>query len=293
MEERNLVPELIKKVKRIELKTRRQSMDLLGGQYQSAFKGKGMSFSEVRKYQYGDEIRFIDWNVTARTGIPHIKVFEEERELTVMMLLDLSGSMNFGSAESFKLDRVAELAALLSFSAIQNNDKVGLIVFDDEIREYLPPKKGRGQVFQIIKKVLSHKVGSRNTNIDLSLQYLLKVIKRRCVVFLISDFVSSGYNKSLAIAAKKHDLVGIHLSDKLEREIPDLGLIPVRDAESGEKGWIDTSDKEGKGKLREYFEQIQKDTAANLLKGGASHLSMEMGENYLSLLNNFFKSRVK
>ncbi len=293
MEEMNLVPELIKKVKRIELKTRRQSMDLLGGQYQSAFKGKGMSFSEVRKYQYGDDIRFIDWNVTARTGIPHIKVFEEERELTVMMLVDLSGSMNFGSAESFKLDRVAELSALLSFSAIQNNDKVGLIVFDDEIREYLPPKKGRGQVFQIIKKVLSHKVGSRNTNIDLSLQYLLKVIKRRCVVFLISDFVSSGYNKSLAIAAKKHDLVGLHLSDKLEREIPDLGLIPVRDAESGEKGWIDTSHKEGKVKLREYFEQIQKDTAANLLKGGASHLSMETGENYLSLLNNFFKSRAK
>jgi uncharacterized protein (DUF58 family) len=293
MEENTRVSELVKKVKRIELKTKRQSMDLLGGQYKSAFKGRGMSFSEVRKYQYGDDIRFIDWNLTAKTGQPHIKIFEEDRELTVVLLLDVSGSMHFGGKGSLKIDRLAELTALLSFSAIQNNDKVGLIAFDSEIKDFLPPQKGRGQVFQIIRKVLMQQSRDGKTSIDQALQYLMKVIKKRSIVFLISDFISDDYTKSLTLAAGKHEVIGIQLTEELEKEIPNLGLLPVRDPETGQRGWLDTSDREGRAEIRAFFEIEGRKVASQLVKAGASYLPINSSDNYISLLHGFFKSRVK
>jgi uncharacterized protein (DUF58 family) len=293
MEGNTKISELVKKVKRIELKTKRQSMDLLGGQYKSAFKGRGMSFSEVRKYQYGDDIRCIDWNLTAKTGQPHIKIFEEDRELTLVLLLDVSGSMHFGGKKSLKVDRLAELTALLAFSAIQNNDKVGLIAFDSEIRDFLPPKKGRGQVFHIIRKVLMQQSRGGKTSIDQALQYLMKVIKKRSIVFLISDFISEEYAKSLTLAAGKHDLIAIQLIEDFEKEIPNLGLLPVRDPETGQSGWLDTSSRQSRVEINEFFKRESKKAASLLGKAGAAYLPMNSSDNYTSLLHGFFKSRAK
>ena len=232
--------ELLKKVRKIEIKTRRLSDNIFGGEYHSAFKGRGMTFSEVRQYQYGDDIRNIDWNVTARYNEPFIKVFEEERELTLMLLIDISGSEFFGTQNQFKREILTEIAATLSFSALKNNDKVGLILFTDEIELYIPPKKGRFHILRIIRELLEFKPRSKKTNISKALEFFSGVLKKKAIAFLMSDFISSDYEKTLKIAAKKHDLTGIRVFDRREEQIPNLGFVPMLDSESGRVNWINT-----------------------------------------------------
>lgn len=233
--------ELLKKVRRIEIKTRGLSKHIFAGEYHSAFKGRGMAFSEVREYQYGDDIRSIDWNVTARFNHPYIKVFEEERELTVMLLIDVSGSGNFGTSVSFKKDLMTEVAAVLSFSAIFNNDKIGVIFFSDQVEKFISPQKGRKHILRIIRELLDFKSQSQKTNLDEPLRFLTNAIKKRCTAFIISDFIVPDFEVALRIASNKHDIVALKVLDPVERAIPDIGLIKVLDAESGTEKWIDTS----------------------------------------------------
>ena len=234
--------ELLKKVRQIEIKTRGLSNNIFAGQYHSAFKGRGMAFSEVREYQFGDDIRDIDWNVTARFNKPYVKVFEEERELTVMLLVDVSGSLEFGTVKQMKKDMVTEIAATLAFSAIQNNDKIGVIFFSDRIEKFIPPKKGRKHILYIIRELIDFKAESRRTDIHLGLEYLTNVMKRRCTAFLLSDFIDQGnFKNALTIANRKHDVVAIQVYDRRVEELPAIGLMKIRDAETGHEQWIDTS----------------------------------------------------
>jgi uncharacterized protein (DUF58 family) len=235
--------ELLKKVRRIEIKTRGLSKHIFAGEYHSAFKGRGIAFSEVREYQYGDDIRSIDWNVTARFNHPYVKVFEEERELTVMLLIDVSGSGNFGTSVSFKKDLMTEVAAVLSFSAIFNNDKIGVIFFSDKVEKFIPPQKGRKHILRIIRELLDFKSQSQKTNLDEPLRFLTNAIKKRCTAFIISDFMVPDFEDGLRIASNKHDIVGLKVFDPLEQAIPDIGLVKVLDAESEAEKWIDTSSK--------------------------------------------------
>jgi Uncharacterized conserved protein (some members contain a von Willebrand factor type A (vWA) domain) len=232
--------EIIKKVRHIEIRTRGLVNDLFGGEYHSVFKGRGMSFSEVREYYPGDDIRLIDWNVTARSSLPHVKIFEEERELTVYLIIDISKSGDFGTLDKYKNEIAAEIAAVLGFSAIKNNDKVGLIMFTDKIEKYVPPKKGKSHVLRVVRELLYHKPEDHKTSIQNALDFLLKVSKRRSVVFLISDYIDDGYWKSLKIANRKHDLIGIKISDITESIMPNLGLLKVHDPETNNEFWIDT-----------------------------------------------------
>ena len=241
--------QILKKVKQIEIRTRGLVNNLFGGEYHSVFKGRGMTFSEVREYQPGDDIRLIDWNVTARTGSPFIKIFEEERELTVYILVDISASGEFGSINQLKRDYESEIASVLGFSAIKNNDKVGLILFSNEIEKYVMPKKGKSHVLRLIRELLYTKPQSSLTSLKIALEYLLKVAKRKSVVFLISDFLDKGYWSSLRIVNRKHDLIGIQLYDPAEIELPNLGILKVRDPESNSSFWIDTSSKHEMNKL--------------------------------------------
>lgn len=234
--------ELIKKVRKIEIKTRGLSHNIFAGQYHSAFKGRGMSFSEVREYQYGDDVRDIDWNVTARFNKPYIKVFEEERELTVMLLVDLSDSLDFGTSVRTKRETLTEIAATIAFAAIQNNDKIGVIFFTDKIEKFIPPQKGRKHILYIIRELLDFEPTSKRTDIKVPLEFLTNAIKKRCTAFMLSDFISTGeYRNAMTIANRKHDLVAIQVYDRRLAELPDIGLIKVRDAESGEEMYIDTS----------------------------------------------------
>ncbi len=233
--------ELLKKVRRIEIKTRGLSRHIFAGEYHSAFKGRGIAFSEVREYQYGDDIRSIDWNVTARFNHPYVKVFEEERELTVMLLIDVSGSGNFGTKVSFKRDMMTEVAAVLSFSAIYNNDKIGVIFFSDKVEKFIPPLKGRKHILRIIRELLEFKSGSHGTNLDEPLRFLTNAIKKRCTAFIISDFMVPEFEEALRIASNKHDIVALKVYDPLEQSMPDIGLVKFSDAETGEEKWIDTS----------------------------------------------------
>jgi uncharacterized protein (DUF58 family) len=233
--------ELLKKVRRIEIKTRGLSRHIFAGEYHSAFKGRGIAFSEVREYQYGDDIRSIDWNVTARFNHPYIKVFEEERELTVMLLIDVSGSGNFGTTVRFKRDIMTEVAAVLSFSAIFNNDKIGVIFFSDKVEKFIPPQKGRKHILRIIRELLDFKSQSQKTNLDEPLRFLTNAIKKRCTAFIISDFIVPDFEGSLRIASNKHDIVALKVFDPVEKAIPNIGLIKVSDSESGSEKWIDTS----------------------------------------------------
>jgi uncharacterized protein (DUF58 family) len=235
--------ELLKKVRRIEIKTRGLSKHIFAGEYHSAFKGRGIAFSEVREYQYGDDIRSIDWNVTARFNHPFIKVFEEERELTVMLLIDVSGSGNFGSTVSMKKDIMTEVAAVLSFSAIFNNDKIGVIFFSDKVEKFIPPLKGRSHILRIIRELLDFKAQSQKTNLDEPLRFLTNAIKKRCTTFIISDFMVPDFEQALRIASNKHDIVALKVFDPLERAFPNVGLIKVSDSETGAEKWIDTSSK--------------------------------------------------
>jgi len=285
--------ELLKKVRKIEIKTRGLSQELFSGEYHTAFKGRGMSFSEVREYQVGDEIRAIDWNVTARFGHPYVKVFEEERELTVMILVDVSGSESFGTRKQFKQDMITELCAVLAFSAIQNNDKIGVLFFSDIIELFIPPKKGKSHILHIIRQLLEFKPKSTKTNITQALRYFTNAIKKKSIAFVISDFMDSGFSDALKIASGKHDVIALRIYDKRERELPDMGLIKVKDAESGKMMWLDTSSKS----VRNHYyaavrerEQMVKDI---FMRSGVDTASIATDESYIGPLTTLFKSRGK
>jgi uncharacterized protein (DUF58 family) len=283
--------ELLKQVRKIEIKTKGLSKHLFSGEYHSAFKGRGMSFSEVRNYQYGDDVRSIDWNVTARTGEPHIKIFEEERELTVMLLVDVSPSAFFGSVAKFKNELITEICAVLAFSAIQNNDKVGLILFSDRVELYIPPKKGRGHILRIIRELVNHEPRGEKTDIGDALIYLNNVIKKRSIAFVVSDFLSADYEEALRIAAKKHDVIGFHVYDPREQELPNVGLLEVFDAESKDKILVDTSNK----KIRDRYNATYKEHITyfkkSFAKSKSDTLSVHSNESYISALHKFFKKR--
>ena len=251
--------ELLKKVRKIEIKTRGISQELFSGEYHSAFKGRGMSFSEVREYQMGDEIRTIDWNVTARFNHPYVKVFEEEREFTVMLLVDVSGSENFGTRKQLKQDMITELCAVLAFSDIQNNDKIGVIFFTDKIEKFIPPKKGKSHILRIIRELIEFKPKSTKTNITQALRYFTNVIKKKSIAFVISDFMDVGFTDALKIASRKHDLVALRIYDKREKELPNMGLIKVQDPETGKMIWLDTSSK----KIRNKYYEVSKRKGKN------------------------------
>jgi uncharacterized protein (DUF58 family) len=283
--------ELLKKVRKIEIKTRGLSNHLFSGEYHSAFKGRGMAFSEVREYQVGDEIRTIDWNVTARFNHPYVKVFDEERELTVMLLMDVSASENFGTLIQQKQDLATELCAVLAFSAIQNNDKVGVLFFSDKIEKFIPPKKGRSHILMIIRELIDFKPENKGTNVAEALKYFTSAIKKKCTAFIISDFMSPDFETELKIANKKHDIIALRLFDKHEEEFPDLGLIPVRDEENGQLTWVNTGDK----KVREAFKIDALRRKARLKdvfsKSGVDTADIGTHESYVKPLMTLFKKR--
>lgn len=285
--------ELIKKVRKIEIKTRRLTRNLFTGGYHSAFKGRGMSFSEVRQYQFGDDVRDIDWNVTARTGEPHIKVYEEERELTVMLLVDVSGSAFFGLSGQWKQELLTEICALIAFSADSNNDKVGLLLFSDQPELYIPPKKGRQNTLRILRELLNVQPGERGTNLAAAIQFTRNVLKKKSVCFVLSDFWSQDYELALRTLARRHDCVGIHSWDQREREIPDVGLLRTRDAETGQQTWLDTSDPQLRRAYTKRFDEKQTDAATAFRRAGADFLSLQTSESYASALLHFFEKRAK
>ncbi len=283
--------ELLKKVRKIEIKTRRLSRNLFTGGYHSAFKGRGMSFSEVRQYQFGDDIRAIDWNVTARTGEPHIKIFEEERELTVMLLVDVSGSSFFGTTGQFKQEILTEICALLAFSADNNNDKVGLLLFSDRNELFISPKKGRQHMLRIIRELLNVQPTDRGTDLTGAFQYTRNVLKKRSVCFILSDFWAEGYDAALRVLARRHDCVGIHCWDPRERKLPDVGLLKVRDAESGRQKWLDTTDPELRHFYAERFEDNRARAISAFRRAGADFMSLQSTDSYASALLQFFEKR--
>lgn len=283
--------ELLKKVRKIEIKTRGLSNQIFSGEYHSAFKGRGMTFSEVREYQPGDDIRSIDWNVTARFNTPFVKVFEEEREMTVMLLVDVSASGEFGTQKQLKQELITELCAVLAFSSIQNNDKIGIIFFTDKIEKFIPPKKGKSHVLRIIRDLIEFEPEHKKTDIQLALKYLTSVIKKRSIAFVISDFMADNFSDALKIANKKHDLVALRIYDKRELELPNIGLVKMMDAESGALKWIDTSDKN----VRIHFAANAKRHEAYLkdlfAKSGVDTANINTSESYIQPLTNLFKRR--
>ena len=283
--------ELLKKVRRIEIKTKGISKHLFSGEYHSAFKGKGMSFSEVRAYQFGDDVRNIDWNVTARTNDPFVKVFEEERELTVMLLIDISASSFFGSGSQSKRELITELAAVLSFSAIQNNDKVGVIFFSSEIERFIPPKKGKQHILMIIRELLNIQPVHKGTNIAVALEYFNNLVKKRSISFLISDFMADSFETPLRIAKKRHDVIGIHVYDKLEKALPKVGLIPVKDPETGKRISVDSSHADFNNKYSKIFQERKEETRKMFTKIGAAWIDVQTEESYVKTLLEFFKKR--
>ncbi len=285
--------ELIKKVKKIEIKTRGLSQMLFSGEYHSAFKGRGMSFSEVRNYTFGDDVRNIDWNVTARTGDPFVKVFEEERELTVMLLVDISSSMSFGTKGSTKHNIATELAAVLAFSAIQNNDKVGLILFSDHVELYIPPKKGKKHILRMIREMLFHERSGRKTNIEEALHFFTRVVKKRSICFVLSDFLTEGYDRPLRFAARRHDLIGVRLEDAFEGEVPAAGMIRMQDPETGKRQTLDTSSAFIREKLQAYFQHYKQEFIREFRRAGADVMEIKTHEPYDVSLRKFFKRRMR
>lgn len=284
--------ELLKKVRKIEIKTRGLSSHIFSGEYHSAFKGRGMAFSEVREYTPGDDIRSIDWNVTARFNTPFVKVFEEERELSVVLLVDVSASGLFGTSKQFKQDLITELCAVVAFSASQNNDKIGVIFFSDKIEKFIPPKKGKTHVLRIIRELLEFKPDNKQTNIEVALKYLTSVIKKRSIVFLISDFMSEpNYKDALKIANKKHDLVALRIVDKTEAELPDIGLVKLRDNETGKLIWVDTSDKSFRKQFAVNQKKFEADIKDIFNRSGIDATKIHTHENYVTPLMNLFKNR--
>lgn len=286
--------EILKRVRQIEIKARGLSSNIFAGQYHTAFKGKGMAFSEVREYQYGDDVRDIDWNVTARFNKPYIKVFEEERELTVMLLIDVSGSLDFGTQKQMKRDLVTEIAATLAFSAIQNNDKIGVIFFSDKIEKYIPPQKGRKHILYIIREMLDFKADNRQTNIAQAIEFLTGVSKRRCTAFLLSDFYTKeSFQQQLIIANRKHDIVAIQVYDKRAAELPNIGLIRIVDAENGFEQYVDTSSKKLRNTYHQVWLQRQSDLNDTFAKSRVDCVSIATDEDYVKSLIALFRKRLK
>ena len=284
--------EIIKKVRKIEIKTRGLSSNIFAGQYHSAFKGRGMAFSEVREYQFGDDVRDIDWNVTARFHRPYVKVFEEERELTVMLLIDVSGSLDFGTQKQMKRDMVTEIAATIAFSAIQNNDKIGVVFFSDKIEKYIPPKKGRKHILYIIREMLDYHPESKRTDVKQAVEFLSSVQKRRTTAFILSDFyVRNDFQQSLQIANRKHDVVAIQVYDQRARELPDVGLMKVVDAETGFEQYVDTSSKRLRDSYRKYWQGRQSQLQETFNKRNVDNVSIATNEDFVKALLMLFKQR--
>ena len=284
--------ELLKKVRRIEIKTRGLSRNIFAGQYHSAFKGRGMAFSEVREYQYGDDIRDIDWNVTARYVRPYVKVFEEERELTVMLLIDVSGSRDFGSVNVMKKEVITEIAATLAFSAIQNNDKIGVVFFSDKIEKFIPPQKGKKHILYVIRELIDFQPDKKQTNIAQALKYLTNAIKKRCTAFLISDFIDKdGFKEALTIANRKHDVVAIQVYDRRETELPAVGLIKIKDAETGQERWIDSSSARVRAAYKEWWDRRQAAMSDSFKKCRVDSVSIGTEDDYVKALIALFDKR--
>ena len=283
--------ELLKKVRKIEIKTKGLSNHIFSGEYHTAFKGKGMAFSEVREYQPGDDVRSIDWNVTARYNSPFVKVFEEEREMTVILLIDVSGSSDFGTQTQLKREIATEIAAVLSFSAINNNDKIGVIFFSDKIEKFIPPKKGKSHILRIIRELITFESESKKTNIEVALKYFNNVIKKRAVCFILSDFMDEEFDKSLKIARNKHDIVALRIHDEREEFLPNVGMIKVEDTESGEMRWIDSSNKKVRSDFNSNYREFEKKLKQTLQSSGVDHIDIKTGKDYVKPLMNFFKNR--
>ena len=283
--------ELLKKVRKIEIKTRRLSDHVFGGEYHSTFKGRGMTFSEVRQYQFGDDVRNIDWNVTARYNEPFVKVFEEERELTMMLLVDISGSEFFGTNTQFKNEVVTEIAATLAFSAMQNNDKIGLILFSDDIELFIPPKKGKSHVLRIIRELIEHEPKSKRTDVAQALRYLTNVIKKKAIVFVLSDFITDQYQETLKLVAKKHDVTGIRVYDAKEENIPNLGVVQMQDEETGEQLLVNTSSKAVRRNYNTYYRERMDYFHEAFTKSGAGAIDCRVDESYVKKLLGYFKRR--
>lgn len=285
--------DILKKVRKIEIKTRGLTKHIFSGEYHSAFKGRGMSFSEVRAYQYGDDVRNIDWNVTARTGEPFVKVFEEERELTVMLLIDMSRSAFFGTVNQMKNELLIEICAVLAFSAIANNDKVGVIIFTDKIEKFIPPKKGKQHILRIIRELIDFSPAGTGTDIGVALQYLNNVIKKRSICFVLSDFMTKDYMDPLRIAKRRHDIIGVQMTDPAEEELPNVGLVHAEDAETGAMRWVDTSSKKVREAYNNWYRENHQYFRTTFLRSGADMLSIKSNEPYDIALHKFFLKRAK
>ena len=283
--------ELLKKVRKIEIKTRRLSDHIFGGEYHSTFKGRGMTFSEVRQYQFGDDVRSIDWNVTARYSEPYVKVFEEERELTMMLMVDVSGSELFGTDQQFKNEVVTEIAATLAFSATQNNDKIGLILFSDSVELFIPPKKGRSHVLRLIRELIEFKPKSKKTNLAEALKFLRNVMKKKAIVFVLSDFIADDYEHNMKIAANKHDVTGIRIYDKREEEIPNLGMVQMQDEETGEMMLVNTSSKKVRLNYSKFYQGKVTYYKESFSRSGAGTIDCRIDESYVKKLLGYFKRR--
>jgi uncharacterized protein (DUF58 family) len=285
--------ELIKKVRRIEIKTRGLSRNIFAGEYHTAFKGRGMAFSEVREYQFGDDIRNIDWNVTARYNKPFVKIYEEERELTVMLLIDMSGSREFGSADKLKKNLITEIAAILAFSAIQNNDKIGVIFFSDKIEKFIPPKKGRSHILRIISELIDFEPKARGTDISGAIRYMTNAIKKRCTAFVISDFIQNEgtLENALSIANNRHDVVALRIYDERETELPNIGMIKLKDAETGNYTWVDSSDIRAREIYRKWWYDLSVQLDNNFRKSGVDYVNISTNHDYVRSLISLFKKR--
>jgi uncharacterized protein (DUF58 family) len=283
--------EILKKVRKIEIKTRGLSHQVFSGHYHSAFKGKGMTFSEVREYQYGDDIRSIDWNVTARFNHPYVKIFDEERELTVMLVIDVSGSNEFGTRQQLKEELMTEIAAVLAFSAIQNNDKVGVLFFSDRVEKFIPPKKGKSHILRIIRELIDFQPQSQQTNISEGLRFLSNAIKKKCIAFVISDFMDKGFEQALRIASRKHDIVAVRVFDHRETEIPKMGMVKVFNKETGKALWVDTNDPGLRSNYSSHWNRHDQMLNQVFKRLGVDTATITTGENYVRPLMNLFKLR--
>lgn len=285
--------EILKKVRALEIRSKKLASDLFTGEYHSAFKGKGMSFKEVREYAAGDDIRFIDWNVSARFGHPYSKVFEEERELTVMLLVDISASSLFGTHQATKRDMITEIGAVLSFSAVNNGDKVGVIFYSDQVEAYIPPKKGRQHALYIVRELLSKEPKGKGTRVASALRYFTNITRQKSIAFILSDFLDAQYEDALRVGSRKHDLIGIKLYDKMDMELPDAGLLRVQDAETGDRRWVDSSSAFVRKKYQEEFFRITAYSTQAFKQAGADLLHVRTDEDYVKVLQRFFLSRNK
>jgi len=285
--------ELIKRVRRIEIKTRGLSRNIFAGEYHSAFKGRGMAFSEVREYQFGDDIRNIDWNVTARYNKPFVKIYEEERELTVMLLIDVSGSREFGSMDKLKKNTITEISAILAFSAIQNNDKIGVIFFSNKIEKFIPPKKGRSHILRIISELIDFEPEARGTDISGAIRYLTDAIKKRCTAFVISDFIQkeASLENALSIANNRHDMVALRIFDERETELPDIGMIKLKDAETGNYSWVDSSDRKARSIYRKWWLDLSAELDNSFKRSRVDYVSINTNHDYVKSLICLFKKR--